>query len=164
MVPTPFGQRGAAAEELWQAFVVGTGDLATVERWFYRVFTTSTDADAAFDGAARVRRGETRATWSLLWSLQAGGVPQPSKGSLSIVEDGQGRAVAVVRATEVRTVPYRDVSAGLVHELGEENQSLKSWRRDAWQRAVDELGRIGREPDLAMPILWERFRRVWPEP
>lgn len=155
--------RNESAEHLWQEYLSSLDDPDAAERWFYEVFRIGSTPEGADHGADLILRGVKTATSELLWVYQADAIPQPTKGSLSIVEKGDGEAVCVVRTTEVRAVAFRDVDAKFAYDYGEWNRSLKTWRLECWQHFVAACERMGREPTHDMPLVCERFRVVWPD-
>jgi uncharacterized protein YhfF len=108
-----------------------------------------------------VLRGSKRATAMLVLEHEVGGDPMPVEGGHSVVLDGAGRPRCVIRTTEVRVVPFRDVDPAFAHDEGEGDRTLASWRenhRSYFGRACDRLGRTFAED---LPVVLERFDLVW---
>lgn len=108
-----------------------------------------------------VLSGIKTGTASSLWDHEHDGDPLPSPGELSIVLDGTGTPRALIRTTEVETIPFDEVSAEHAAAEGEGDRTLSHWRR-AHQRFWEEHSTSPRgfEPD--MPVVCERFEVVWP--
>ncbi len=115
---------------------------------------------------ALVLDGTKTATASALWDYEADDEPMPQPDDLSILLDGAGMPRAVIRTTDVITVPFDDVDAAHAHAEGEDDRTLASWRRGhetffrrtaAARAEVDPRGFDG-----SMPIVLERFELVFP--
>lgn len=105
-----------------------------------------------------VLAGTKTATASAVWEYEAAGEPLPRPGDLSIVLDGAGEPRALLRTTDVTTVPFEDVTAEHADAEGEDDRTLESWRTEHeryWRRTLAD---IGREFDPSMPVVCERFR------
>ncbi len=68
----------------------------------------------------------------------------PHIGEQTIIEDSKGRALCVIETTEVRIVPLDQVDAQFAYDEGEDDRSLKSWRREhqAFSSAIVDLSRV----------------------
>jgi uncharacterized protein YhfF len=108
--------------------------------------------------AVLIVRGVKTATCSCLWEWQDAGETPPRVGDISILLDGNERAVAVIEVTEVVVCAYEDVDAAFAFDEGEDDRSLASWRRIHWQWFKQMLPAIGREPAMTMPLVCERFQ------
>ncbi|HEX6012109.1 MAG TPA: ASCH domain-containing protein [Geminicoccaceae bacterium] len=110
---------------------------------------------------ALVLHGPKRATAMLLLEHEVGGDPMPAEGGYGVVLDGAGRPRCVIRSTEVRVVPFREVDAAFAHDEGEGDRTLQSWRdnhRSYFERACARLGHTFTED---LPVVLERFGVVW---
>lgn len=107
--------------------------------------------------------GTKTGTASSLWDYEASGDPLPETGDLSIILDEHGHPQAVIRTTDVTTVPFDEVTAEHAYAEGEGDRTLKHWREvhEQFWREHSENPR-GYEPN--MPVLCERFELVWAEP
>jgi uncharacterized protein YhfF len=76
-------------------------------------------------------------------------------GKRWIVNDGQGRARAVIETVEVTRRRFGEVDAGFAHDEGEGDRSLDDWRRM-------HTGYFTRRGEFApdMELYCERFRLV----
>lgn len=129
---------------------------ALPEAWAFGA--TADHADALL---ALVLAGTKTGTASSLWDLQTSGEPLPRAGDDSIILDGRGRPRAVIRTTEVHTVPFDEVTADHAHAEGEGDRSLEQWRA-VHERFWREYSADPRGFDPAMPVVCERFRLVYP--
>lgn len=106
--------------------------------------------------------GRKTATAAAVWEYEAAGEPLPKPGSLSIVLDGARAPRALLRTTEVVTVPFSEVTAQQAYLEGEGDRSLAEWRAGHeryWRRTLPPLG-YDFAPD--MPVVWERFEVLHP--
>ena len=120
--------------------------------------------DDAREIADLVLNGTKTATGSLIWSNEADGKPTPRPGDLWVVLAGADEPVGVIQTTEIRIIPYDEVSERYAWEGGEGERTLADWRRIYWACIVSECKRIGRDPDRKAPLAMERFRVVYAEP
>ena len=86
-----------------------------------------TPADAR-EIAQLVLNGTKTATGSLLWSYDADKKPLPTVGDLWVVITGSDAPVCIIETTDVRVIPFDEMTADYVWDGGEEDRSLASWR------------------------------------
>ena len=146
------------AARFWEAFRV---QHLQVPAEPYEVFYFDDNQPSADELAALVMAGTKRATASLLWSYQAEGEPLPQVGDLSLVTDWAGEPQCVIETTTVQVVPYEQVPEAFAATEGEGDGSLAYWRRAHWACFGRECARLGREPQLDMPVVCERFEVIW---
>ncbi|OHD24613.1 MAG: ASCH domain-containing protein [Spirochaetes bacterium GWB1_66_5] len=111
---------------------------------------------------ALVLAGVKTATCSAWWEWQASGDPLPRAGLLTVVLDGRGRPLAITETTEVRILAFNQVDEQWAREEGEGDRTLAWWRQAHWSYFQRTLPRIERSPAEDMPLVCERFRRVYP--
>ncbi len=119
---------------------------------------------AARDIAQLVLDGTKTATGSVLWSYEADGKRLPAVGDLSVVSAGGDDPVCIIQTTELRIVPFDEVTEDYARDGGEADRSLRSWREMYWKYIVAECRWIDREPSRKAPLVMERFRVVYGEP
>src|SRR5690606_32589544 len=78
---------------------------------------------------ALVLDGTKTGTASSGWDYEFEGDPLPRVGEFSIILDGAGEPRAVIETTDVRTVPFDEVTAEHAFAEGEDDRTLASWRR-----------------------------------
>ena len=122
-----------------------------------------TPADAR-EIAQLVLNGTKTATGSVLWSYEADKKPLPIVGDIWIVTAGSDVPVCIITTTEVRIIPFDEVTADYAWDGGEEDRGLASWREIYWEYIERECQRIGLEPNTKAPLVMERFRVVYGEP
>ena len=109
-----------------------------------------------------VNAGIKTATSSLLWHLEQIGEPVPQVGACGIVADGAGTPICILELTEVKIRPFNEVDAQFAYDYGEYGRTLEQWRAASWEYFSEVCARIGREPSETMPMVCQRFRRVYP--
>lgn len=111
-----------------------------------------------------VLSGVKTGTATALAEFEHSDEPMPVRGDLSIVLDSAGRPRALLRTTEVATVPFSEVSEEHAAAEGEDDRTLASWRREHekyWRRVLEPLGeRFGDD----LPVVTERFELLYPRP
>lgn len=88
--------------------------------------------------------------------------PPPQVGEYSVVLDGQGEAVCVIRTTQVFVVPFSQVTAEHARKEGEGDRSLAYWRQVHEDFFRGELEEVGLEFSPEMQVVCEEFEVVWP--
>ncbi|HVG79780.1 MAG TPA: ASCH domain-containing protein [Patescibacteria group bacterium] len=138
----------------------GAGADATSR--FYEAFHFDDHEASANELADLVLRGDKRATAGLVWTFEAKGRPIPKPRDLSVVTRWDGRPVCVIETTRVDIHPYDEVDATFAAAEGEGDGSLRFWREAHWRFFSRECQRIGRTPEMKMPVVCERFEVVYP--
>ena len=105
-----------------------------------------------------MRDGPKRATTGRLDSFDADDEPMPEVGGYSVILDGAGEPVCIIRTTHVETKPFGQVDEEFAWVEGEGDRSLADWR-EAHVRFFAEAGTPIGEED---PVVLERFDLVWP--
>ena len=106
--------------------------------------------------------GIKTATSGLLWETEHDGLLPPQVGDCAIVTDGAGEPLCVIEITEVVIKPFNEVDAQFAFDYGENERTLAQWRVDSWDYFAQCCVNIGREPSETMPLVCQRFRRVYP--
>ncbi|KAB8308608.1 ASCH domain-containing protein [Rahnella contaminans] len=115
------------------------------ERWSFGDTESSAD-----ELAKRVMAGTKTATCSNLDDD-----PEPEPGEVFIVVDGRNNPVCAVQLTEVKQVPFDQVTEQHAWEEGEGDRTLAYWRKEH-QRFFEEYEMF--EP--TMPLLLMKFRMI----
>jgi uncharacterized protein YhfF len=108
--------------------------------------------------ARLVVEGRKTATAGLFWSYEAERVRLPEACDVYVVTDGKARPRALIETTDVRILPFCEVSPEHAALEGEGDLSLESWRKVHYKFFSEECRAIGRTPDERMPVVCERFR------
>jgi uncharacterized protein YhfF len=142
-------------EEFWAEFVATTGIDGPYEAW---AFGDLSLPDLATELALLVRDGPKRATAGLVAEFEPEDDPVPSVGDLSIVLDGHGGPVCVIRTTQVEIRRFGDVDEAFAWDEGEGDRTLAWWRR----AHIRFFERFGTSVDENTPMVLERFELLWP--
>jgi uncharacterized protein YhfF len=108
-----------------------------------------------------VRAGIKTATASLGWWYEQEGEPYPKVGGYSVILDGQGRPMCIIKTTELTMCAFNEVDADHAYQEGEGDRSLAHWREVHWKFFSEECLELKREPDEKMPVLCEKFTLVY---
>ncbi|HWL45807.1 MAG TPA: ASCH domain-containing protein [Ilumatobacter sp.] len=107
--------------------------------------------------------GPKRATAGALADHESSGEPLPFVGMLSIATDGQGRARALLRTTDVRIGPLSSVDDAFAWDEGEGDRTRADWlaaHTGYFQRYLPTIGVVF---DADMPTVFERFEVLYSE-
>ena len=146
-------------QPFWKSFTASSGRDVTSR--FYEAFHFDDNEPSANALAALVLAGTKRATASLLWTFEATDRRMPAEGDLSVMTNWSGTPLCVIETRHIAIVPYEDVTAEFAATEGEGDGSLRYWREAHWAFFGRECARIGRTPDLRMPVVCERFEVVY---
>ena len=146
-----------AVEAFWRGFAEATGVDSPYEAW---AFGGDATPDLATELGLLVRDGPKRATTGLLASYEAEGEPLPVVGSYSVILDGAGEPLCIIRTTRVDTKAFGAVDEEFAWVEGEGDRSLGYWRA-AHVRFFEAEGTPVGDEDL---VVLERFDLVWPAP
>jgi uncharacterized protein YhfF len=144
----------------WEEFQAAVGADASPR--FYEAFHFDDNERSADELAELVLAGTKRATAGLLWVIEAANQPPPKPGDLSVVTNWQGKPLCVIETTAVTIVPFEEVTADFAATEGEGDKTLRHWREVHWAYFGRECGRIGKAPDLRMPVVCEQFAVIYP--
>lgn len=101
--------------------------------------------------------GEKTMTAMTPWVYERDPAQRPFEGGYSVMADADGKPLAVLRTTQLRTKPFDAVTADDSQYEGKPVRPLEEWRRvhrDYFTRTLAPLGRTW-APD--MPVTLERF-------
>jgi hypothetical protein len=144
-----------AVEAFWRAFTDATGVEAPYDAW---AFGGDDTPELATELGLLVRDGPKRATTGLLASYEAEGEPLPVVGTYSVILDGAGLPLCIIRTTQVETMAFGEVDEEFAWVEGEGDRSLAYWRA-AHERFFEAEGTPVGDGDL---VVLERFDLVWP--
>jgi uncharacterized protein YhfF len=114
--------------------------------------------------AQLVLAGTKTARGSVLWASQADRRPVPIAGDFSIVTLGGDDPVCVIKTTDIRTIPFDEVTADYARDGGEGDRTLAGWREMYGKNIERECQRLAMAPHAKTPLLMERFRVVYAAP
>lgn len=140
--------------EFWAEFVNATGIEGEYEAWAF----ADAMPDLATELALLVRDGPKRATAGLLSEFEDETVPMPKAGDLSVILDGAGVPVCVIRTTQVEIRRFGDVDEAFAWDEGEGDRTLAWWRQAHMWFFFEQETRI----DEDTPMVLERFELLYP--
>lgn len=106
-----------------------------------------------------VLAGKKRATASSLRGYEMEGEPIPKAGDLSVITDWDGNPRCVIRTTNVRILPFDEITFDIARLEGED-ECLESWRQHHRSFFGAESKEIGYVFDEQMPVIFEEFEVV----
>lgn len=145
----------------WERFQSAAGTDASAR--FCEAFHFDDNEADATELTRLVLEGRKRGTASLEWSFESGSRPRPRPGDLSVVTDWHGKPLCVIETRSVVVLPFDEVGEDFAAIEAEGDSSLRYWREGHWQYFSGECERIGRKPDMRMPVLCETFEVVYQE-
>jgi uncharacterized protein YhfF len=128
----------------------------------YEIFSFCNNRKDADKLGDLVLRGIKTATSSLVWMYAAEESLLPQIGNISLVTNWDGDPLCVIETLEVRQLAFEDVDSQMAADEGEGDRSLRYWKEAHWPIFAQECARIGHESSPTMPVLYERFRVVYP--
>jgi uncharacterized protein YhfF len=146
----------------WQRFL-STGALAPSAPVPDDVGPFGDSVELANELIDLVLHGPKRATAGAVVGYEREGSPFPRPGTIWIATDGEGRARAVLRATEVRVGPLTSVDKSFAWDEGEGDRTREGWlaaHEDYFRRYLPTIG-VAFEPDMA--VVFERFDVIFGE-
>ena len=141
-------------EAFWRAFVDATGIDGPYTAWAFG----SDDEVQCTELGLLVRDGPKRATTGLLSDYEDEGEELPEVGALSVILDGGGEPLCVIRTTAVEVRAFGEVDEAFAWVEGEGDRGLAYWR-DAHERF---FASEGHPVDDASPMVLETFELIWP--
>ena len=149
-------------ETFWKSYL---STLAEEDQQNAPIFVVDQFADtpeAATKVGKLVRDGIKTTTSSLVWGLEHIGEPLPKVGDISLIVDGNGEPLCIITLTEVEIKPFNTVDEQFAFEYGEGDRTLAFWLSDNWDFHSRWCIEIGREASETMPIVFQRFRVLYP--
>lgn len=143
-------------ETFWSEFVKATGIDGPRTAW---AFGDPSLPDLATELALLVRDGPKRATAGLVSEYEDEDEPLPEIGDLSVILDGEGAPVCVIRTTAVDVRRLGDVDEAFAWDEGEGDRTLDWWRA----AHVQFFARQGMFVDDDTLMVLERFELLWPD-
>ena len=143
----------------WQLFARSQPEDPTSR--FFEAFHFDDNESSANELAQLVLAGKKRATAGLAWAFEAASAPLPKAGDLSVVTDWAKKPLCVIETLRVDIVAYDEVSEEFAATEGEGDGSLQYWRQVHWASFERRCRRLGRAPELKMPVACERFKVIF---
>lgn len=154
-------EKTAETEAFWQEFLANLPEGAFSPE-DYQVWQFSDNEESANKLGELVRAGIKTATCSLLWSYEVEDQPLPEVNEFNVITNWEGAPLCIILTTEVEVRDFNKVDAIFAYEEGEGDRSLDYWRKVHWEVFSNECNMIGYRPIASMPLVCERFRKVYP--
>jgi uncharacterized protein YhfF len=154
----------SACRAVWLEYLRGLPPGHTHYRITPDAFAFGDSAELADELARLVLAGTKRATASLAVEFTSLNEPLPKAGDVSIILRGDGRPVAIIERTDVKTIPFESVDAAFAATEGEGDGSLAYWRDAHTEYFTGVRHRLGGTFDAATPVLCQIFRLLWRVP
>ena len=107
-----------------------------------------------------VIEGKKRATSSSLKAYEIEGDCIPQVGELSLVTYFDGTPGALIQTTNVRLIPYSDITFDIA-KLEGEDETIESWRSNHDHFFTEEGKMLGYEWDMNSIVIFEEFEVVY---
>ena len=153
-VNTPEDLAQARIEAFWRKFVAATGIDGDYTAWGF-----GSDPEMLTELGLLVRDGPKRATASLKSAYEPG-EQFPAVGDLSVILDGAGTPLCVIRITDVETRRFGDVDEEFAWTEAEGDRSLAHWR----QAHIEFFASHGADVTDDDEVVLERFELLWAGP
>jgi uncharacterized protein YhfF len=146
-----------AVARFWAAYSAASGHSGPYTAWG---FGDPAHPELMTKLGLLVRDGPKRATTGLEADYAAEGEPLPIPGDHSVILDGEGRPLCIIRTARVEVRRFGDVDEAFAWDEGEGDRTLADWRRGhLWY--FDAVGTLVTDET---PVVLERFVKVWPPP
>ncbi|MBF8289792.1 MAG: hypothetical protein HW391_760 [Chloroflexi bacterium] len=141
----------------WEEYAAASGASGSYTAWG---FGDESLPELMTELGLLVRDGPKRATTSTEAAFASGEEPMPQVGDHSVILDGEGRPLCIIRTASVEVRQFGEVDEAFAWVEGEGDRSLAHWR------TVHEwfFAREGTPMDDATRVVLERFVKVWPPP
>lgn len=150
-------------ETFWQSYLSTLSEEEQKNAPSYVVDQFADTPEAATKVGKLVRNGVKTTTSSLVWGLEHIGEPLPKVGQIELIVDGNGEPLCIIELTEVEIKPFNTVDEQFAFEYGEGERTRAYWLTDNWDYLSNWCRAIGREPSETMPLVFQRFRMLYPK-
>jgi uncharacterized protein YhfF len=150
-------QPSSEVAAFWAAYTAATGANGPYTAWG---FGDDEKPELMTRLGLLVRDGPKRATTGRVDDYDQDAEPVPVPGDHSVILDGSGHPICIIRTTSVDIRAYAEVDDAFAWDEGEGDRTLADWRRGhEWYFAS-----VGTPLEPATKLVLERFEKVWPPP
>jgi len=128
-------------------------DITNLEKWHFGM-----TEDMANDLLKLVLAGKKRATASSFLGY-GDDEPLPKVGEISVITDWKGTPGCVIQTTNVRIIPYCEITYDIAKLEGEDD-TLESWQKNHEAFFREEGQQLGYTFTEDMPVVFEEFKVV----
>jgi uncharacterized protein YhfF len=150
-------------ETFWKSYLSTLSEADQMNSLAYVVSQFGDTPESATSVGKLVRDGIKTTTSTLVWGLEHTGEPIPKVGLIELIVDGNGDPLCITELIEVEIKPFNAVDKQFAFEYGEGDRTLEFWLGDNWDFLSRECVEIGREPSKTMPVVFQRFRVLYPK-
>ena len=150
-------------ETFWQSYLSTLSEEDQKNTPGYIVDQFADTPEAATKVGKLVRDGVKTTTSSLAWGLEHISEPLPKVGDINLIVDGNGEPLCIIELTGVEIRPFNTVDEQFAFEYREGDRTLAFWLSDNWDFHSRWCLEIGCEPSETMPIVFQRFRVLYPQ-
>lgn len=148
-----------AARAYWADCAAGIGERGDRAARTRRFGSTPEMSDLLL---GLVLAGEKTITSTSPWLYDQDLQAAPVVGDYWVVMDGAGKPAAVLRTTEVTTMPMDQVTEDHSRHEGPTVRPIEAWRKVHWNFFTRVLAPLGKVPTADMPVTLEYFEIVCP--
>jgi len=150
----------SSVEEFWQACCEALPEATSGRS--YRTRRFGDDPGMSRVILDLIVAGEKTGTFAVDWEFEGRPQDRPAPGDLFVVTDAAGVPGALIRITGTEVVPLDQIADRHVQVEGPALRAVGPWRRLHWDYWSRTLAAIGRTPAGDMPVLFQRFEKLYP--
>lgn len=143
-----------AREAYWEAFLA---EHPAYRGKSYEAWPFGWGRHMAQSLLAYTRQGRKTATCSSREMMEWEEEPLPQEGDISMILGGDGMPGCLIETREIRLKSFAEVTPEEAAMEGEDDLSLREWRRGHEAFFSREYKRMGREFHPGIPLVYERF-------
>ncbi len=141
----------------WQQFQKESGITDT----FTGAWSFGDDPELADELLALVLMGKKTGTATLAIELELDEEKMPKVGDYSVILDGNGKPAGIIRTTSVVVKPFNEVDEAFAYSEGEDDCTLKSWRREHWKYWTQVGQKRGFTMKEDLLVICENFELIY---
>lgn len=151
--------KNESVQKFWEEFceINKINSETPYQAWFF-----GNTSEMARNLAELVLRGDKRATATLLESAKLYPESAPIDDGYSVVTDFENNPMCVIKATEIRHLPFDEVDAEFAFDEGEGDKTLRYWRKAHHEFFTRDAAENGVEFNEKSIIICERFELLYP--
>lgn len=109
-----------------------------------------------------IASGEKTGTFALAEDFAADPASAPATDDLYVVLDVAGHPALLYRILEAYTLPFGDIAHEHVQVEGKQARTVEAWRAIHWPYWGATLRARGRDVSMQTPVIFQRFRVLYP--
>jgi uncharacterized protein YhfF len=114
--------------------------------------------------AQLILEGKKQAGSNLYFFYEQAKADLPKIGTMNIVTDFDGKAIAIIETKQIDTIPFNKISKNYAAmDMGTTNEPLEKWKKAHWAFFAPAIIENGGQPSEDMLIVCEQFRTIWPK-